>query len=75
MADVRRAEEELHRFMGSRFGSLLPTIKTKKTIDDEIKGQLNAAIKEFVQTFAAAGARGLGWSPEPRSRDPSSTGH
>ncbi len=37
--------------------SLLTTIKTKKTIDDELKGQLNAAIKEFVQTFAATGAR------------------
>ena len=27
------------------------------TIDDELKAQLNAAIKEFTQTFAAAGAR------------------
>jgi F-type H+-transporting ATPase subunit alpha len=57
VADVRRAEEELHRFMTTRFGSLLGAIKSKKTIDDEIKGQLNAALKEFVQTFAAAGAR------------------
>jgi F0F1-type ATP synthase alpha subunit len=43
--------------MDSRFGTLLSTIKTKKTIDDELKGQLNAAIKEFVQTFATTGAR------------------
>ena len=57
VADIRRAEEELHRFMDSRFGSLLSAIKTKKTIDDEMKGQLNAAIKEFVQTFATTGAR------------------
>jgi F-type H+-transporting ATPase subunit alpha len=55
--DIRRAEEELHRFMSTRFGSLLGTIKTKKTIDDELKAQLNAALKEFVQTFAASGAR------------------
>ncbi len=55
--DVRRAEEELHRFMSNRFGQLLTTIKTKKILDDELKGELNAAIKEFVQTFAAAGAR------------------
>ena len=54
---VRRAEEELLRFMATRFGSLLATIKTKKTLDDELKGQLNAALKEFVQTFNAAGAR------------------
>ncbi len=57
VADVRRAEEELLRFMATRFGSLLGAIKTKKTIDDELKAQLNAALKEFTQTFAAAGAR------------------
>jgi F-type H+-transporting ATPase subunit alpha len=57
VADVRRAEEELHRFMAGRFGSLLSTIKTRKTIDDELKGQLNAALKEFVQTFSSAGAK------------------
>jgi F-type H+-transporting ATPase subunit alpha len=57
VADVRRAEAELHRFMDGRFGTLLATIKTKKTIDDELKGQLNAALKEFVQTFVAAGSR------------------
>ena len=55
--DVRRAEEELHRFMDTRFGMLLSAIKTKKTIDDELKGQLNAALKEFVQAFASTGAR------------------
>ena len=57
VADVRRAEDELHRFMTTRFGSLLGAIKTKKNLDDELKGQLNAALKEFVQTFTAAGAR------------------
>jgi F-type H+-transporting ATPase subunit alpha len=55
--DVRRAEGELHRFMAARQGSLLSAIKTKKTLDDELKAQLNAALKEFAQTFAAAGAR------------------
>jgi F-type H+/Na+-transporting ATPase subunit alpha len=57
VADIRRAEEELHRFMDSRFGSLLSTIKAKKVVDDEMKGQLNAALKEFVQAFATTGAR------------------
>ena len=40
-----------------RFGSLLAAIKTKKNIDDELKAQLNAALKEFTQPFLAAGAR------------------
>jgi F-type H+/Na+-transporting ATPase subunit alpha len=57
VADVRRAEEELHRFMASRFGTVLSTIKTKKTIDDELKPQLNAALKEFTTAFLATGAR------------------
>ena len=57
VADVRRAEEELHRFMTNRFGTILSTIKTKKIIDDDTKGQLNAALKEFTQAFLAAGAR------------------
>jgi F-type H+/Na+-transporting ATPase subunit alpha len=56
VSDVRRAEDELLRFMTTRFGSLLSAIKTKKTIDDDLKGQLNAALKEFVQSFIAAGA-------------------
>jgi F0F1-type ATP synthase alpha subunit len=54
--DIRRAEEELHRFMTSRFGTLLGVIREKKTLDDATKEQLNAALKEFTAQFAAAGA-------------------
>jgi F-type H+/Na+-transporting ATPase subunit alpha len=55
--DVRRAEGELHRFMTSRYGTVLEAIRTKKTLDDEIKAQLNAALKEFTAQYAAAGSR------------------
>ena len=55
--DIRRAEVELLQFMGSRFGTLLTTIREKKTIDDTLKGQLNAALKEFSEQFVATGAR------------------
>jgi len=55
--DVRRAEGELHRFMTSRYGTVLEAIRTKKTLDDEIKTQLNAALKEFLAQYAAAGSR------------------
>ncbi len=54
VADVRKAEEELLRFMTTRFSTLLATIREKKTLDDEVKGQLNAALKEFTQQFAGA---------------------
>ena len=55
--EVRRAEGELHRFMTSRYGTVLDAIRTKKTLDDEIKAQLNAALKEFTAQYAAAGSR------------------
>ncbi|MCC7242362.1 MAG: F0F1 ATP synthase subunit alpha [Acidobacteria bacterium] len=56
VADVQRAEEELHRFMGTRFSTLLSDIRQKKTLDDAIKSQLNAALNEFNQQFAASAA-------------------
>jgi F-type H+-transporting ATPase subunit alpha len=61
VADVRAYEAEFHRFMESRFGNVLQTIRDKKILDDEIKKTLGAAIKEFNEQFTssrAAGARG-----------------
>jgi F-type H+/Na+-transporting ATPase subunit alpha len=58
VSDVRRAEAELLRFMSTRFGTLLTTIREKKTIDDTLKGELNAALKEFGDQFAATAVRG-----------------
>jgi F-type H+/Na+-transporting ATPase subunit alpha len=58
VADVRVYEEQFHRFMDTRFANLLGTIRDKKNIDDEIKGQLVAAIKEFNEQFVASRAAG-----------------
>jgi F-type H+-transporting ATPase subunit alpha len=61
VGDVRSYEEQFHRFMDTRFANLLGTIRDQKNLDDETKGQLGAAIKEFNEQFAAsraAGARG-----------------
>ena len=52
--DVRAYEEAFHRFMESRFGNVLQSIREKKTIDDEIKQVLAAAVKEFNEQFAAS---------------------
>src|SRR6185436_7680035 len=49
---VAAYEQELHKFMSTRFGSLLSTIREKKIIDDALKPQLNAALKEFGDYFA-----------------------
>ena len=59
--EVRAYEEQFHRFMDTRFGNLLAAIREKKNLDDEIKKELTAAIKEFNEQFtggaAAAGSR------------------
>jgi F-type H+/Na+-transporting ATPase subunit alpha len=56
VGDVRAYEEQFHRFMDTRFANLLGTIRDKKNLDDELKGQLGAAIKEFNEQFAASRA-------------------
>jgi F-type H+-transporting ATPase subunit alpha len=55
---VRAYETEFHRFMTSRHATLLATIREKKVMDDDTKSRLNAAIKEFGETFATARAAG-----------------
>jgi F-type H+/Na+-transporting ATPase subunit alpha len=53
VGDVRRFERELHDFLGSRYGSLLETLKTSK-LSDDLKTQLGDAIDEFRRTFTAS---------------------
>jgi F-type H+/Na+-transporting ATPase subunit alpha len=59
--DIRAAQDELEKFMATRYGNVLAAIKEKKTLDDALKNDLNAALKEFQQHFksmkASAGAR------------------
>jgi F-type H+/Na+-transporting ATPase subunit alpha len=50
VGDVRRFERELHDFLGSRYGSLLDTLKTSK-LSDDLKTQLGDAIDAFRQSF------------------------
>ncbi len=51
VADVGAAQDELVKFMSTRFGTVLTTIKEKKTLDDALKAELNAALKEFQEHF------------------------
>ena len=55
--DLGRYETELYQFLESRHAAVLTSIATKKTLDDEVKGLLNAALKEFGQTFVGAQAK------------------
>jgi F-type H+-transporting ATPase subunit alpha len=54
VADVRAYEDEFHRFMETRFGNVLATIREKKNLDDQIKADLTAAIKEFTEQFVSS---------------------
>jgi F-type H+-transporting ATPase subunit alpha len=51
--DVRRYEDDLARFLETRHPAVLTAIADKKTIDDETKGAIEAALKEFGQQFMA----------------------
>ncbi len=58
----RAFEEELYRFVENAHPNLLPTIREKKNLDDDLKSQINTAIKEFKTRFvqehkAAAAAK------------------
>ncbi|MBM3809737.1 MAG: F0F1 ATP synthase subunit alpha [Acidimicrobiia bacterium] len=48
---ARAAEAELVKFMATRHGNVLASIKEKKQIDDSIKANLDAALEEFVDYF------------------------
>jgi len=54
----RPFEAELYRFMDSAHGTLLQTIREKKTLDDQMKTQLTTILKEFKDRFVAQRAAG-----------------
>ena len=49
----RKFEEELYRFIESAKPSIFEDIRTKKALDDSLKNNLTAAIKEFKERFVA----------------------
>ena len=51
LAQVRAFEQELFHFVENAHPGLLPDIKEKKTLTDEIKAQINAIMKEFKPQF------------------------
>ena len=53
--DIPRYEDELYRFLETRHPGVLSGIAEKKILDDEVKGALESALKEFGQQFTASG--------------------
>jgi F-type H+-transporting ATPase subunit alpha len=54
VADVGSYETELYRFVETRHPGILATLQDKKQMDDQVKAQIDGALKEFVSEFAAA---------------------
>jgi F-type H+-transporting ATPase subunit alpha len=51
VADIRPFEQSLYRFLESTQSALLPKIRERRAIDDEIRGELQRAIKEAKERF------------------------
>ena len=58
--ELRRYEEDLYRFIETRHPAVFTGIAEKKTLDDETKGALEGALKEFNQQFLAGRAAPAG---------------
>jgi F-type H+-transporting ATPase subunit alpha len=51
--DVGTYETELYRFFDARHSNVMKTLAEKKQIDDALKSDVNAALKEFGEQFLA----------------------
>jgi F-type H+-transporting ATPase subunit alpha len=47
-------EQELYQFLDTLHSGIISAIHEKKTLDDQLKGELNAALKAFTSDFTAA---------------------
>jgi F-type H+-transporting ATPase subunit alpha len=50
---IRAFEDGLYKYLDSSQSALLGDIVTKKTLDDDLKNRLKAALKEFKESFVA----------------------
>ena len=53
VSEVRAFESELYNFIETRFPQLFRGIAEKRQLDDQLKGTLNGAVKEFAAGFTA----------------------
>jgi F-type H+-transporting ATPase subunit alpha len=51
--EVRRYEEDLYRFVETRYPNVFTGIAEKKILDDEVKGALEGALADFNKQFLA----------------------
>jgi F-type H+/Na+-transporting ATPase subunit alpha len=54
VSDIREYEKSLYEFIDSLHPGLITAIQEKKTLDDQLKGELTNVLKSFTSDFAAA---------------------
>ncbi len=50
---LKKYEVELYRFIENRYPDIFTDIRTKRDLTDDLKGRINAALKEFNESFSA----------------------
>jgi F-type H+/Na+-transporting ATPase subunit alpha len=53
VSQLAKYETQLYSFFETKKSDILETIRTKKVLDEDLKGKLNAALAEFDQAFVA----------------------
>ena len=53
LGDLRNFETDLYQFIETRYPQVFRDIAEKKQLDDQLKGVLTQAVKEFASDFAA----------------------
>ncbi|WP_035587723.1 F0F1 ATP synthase subunit alpha [Hippea jasoniae] len=48
---VQKFEQELYKFVEAKYPDILPEIKEKKKIDDDLKSKMDRALEEFKKVF------------------------
>ncbi len=56
ISDLRAFETGMYQFIETRYSQLFRGIAEKKQLDDQLRGTLNEAVKEFAATFQASKA-------------------
>jgi len=56
VGDCRRYELELYSFLDTNYVGLLKKLAEKKALDDDLRGEITAALKAFSERFAVSGA-------------------
>jgi F0F1-type ATP synthase alpha subunit len=58
VGECRAFELGLYQFLDTGYSGLLAKIREKKTLDDQLRGELHSALKEYKEKFVAErGAR------------------